>query len=305
MAAKPTMPENKNTEIQHILHRAAEGEASAREKINGLAHPFIQFQTDTFCRRFCQGRHRHARCTLSPPQGSSTQHLNNSDPLCDHANASYAWMLEELTHARRLKKIEATSEGQVAAYFKTIVNSLPFYERWKNWRFERRINVPTYIVEIDPQAKQIFLQLHGGCNTALTAQNLGLSENHVRDIADKILITLTQRKRLHLLNPDRTESLQQSSSDEHEDTEIGDERYAPEHAAFSQQLTAAWRKLNELEQFVVEALVIEKQDANAVLHALSSMDMPLKAGQAAKENNRQQLYYFKRVTLEKLQKMLA
>ncbi len=299
------MPETLKHNIQQTLHRAADGEAAAREKVNALAHPFIQFQTDTFCRRFCQGRHRHARCTLTPPQGASTKHLNSSDPLCDQANASYTWMLDDLTRATRLKKIEGTSEGQVASYFKTIANSLPFYERWKNWRFERRVNVPSYIVELDPQAKAIFLQLRGGCNSALTAQNLGLSENHVRDIADRIVITLTQRKRLHLLNPDTTESLQQANSDAGEEAEIGDERYAPDKAAYSAQLASVWRKLSELEQFVVEALVIENQDANAVLHALSTLNMPLKSGQAAEANNRQQLYYFKRVTLEKLQRMLS
>ncbi len=302
-------------DVQRLLKHATDGDKAARKTINTVANPFIEFQTDKFCRRFCQNSFRDARCTLTPPQGSF-RGGRSEDILCDKANASYAWMLDELTKKQRLRKIRAENTAQLGSYFKTIVNSLPFYERWKNWRFERRIHVPTYICEIDEQAKSIFLQLHSNRDTRIIAQNLGLSENTVRSTAEAILITLTQRKRLHLLSPTRTFSFSDitSTSDNDYDgdernphnqsLEVGDTQFSPENLTYSSQIKAAWNQLSELEQYIIEALVIEEQDTTVVLKALATLDISLKQNQSSQHNNRQQLYYFKRKSLEKLQGFL-
>lgn len=296
--------------IKAVVEHAVQGDPASRKHINGIAHPFIHYQTDTFCRRFCQHRYRHVKCTLSPPHGGHYSSANSPENLCDKANASYAWMLDELTNNIRLSKVEATSEAQLASYFKTIVNSLPFYERWKNWRFERRIHVPEYISEIDGLAKRIFLKLRSGDSIPLIAQSLGVSELNTQQIAERILVELTKRKRLYLINPQKTASLSEIGpvdSDDHDAQEhdIEDIQYSPERLAYSLQIRSAWNQLDELEQFVIEALVIENQDANHVLKTLDTMNIPLGKNQTARENDRQQLYYFKRKCLEKLQGFLS
>ncbi len=303
--------------LQAILNKAVEGEPAARSTVNEVARPYIQFQTDKFCRRFCQNQHLSARCTLSPPQGRPKL-SKTSDTLCDKANASYGWMLDDLTNERRLQRIRAESIAQLAAYFKTTANSLPFYERWKNWRFDRRVHVPEYISEIDEYAKTVFLQLRAGNNFAMIAQALGADEARVRAIIDKILIELTQRKRLHLLNAPKTVTFSELSPSNHhadhnntnEDSgsgiaEFEDHTLSPEKLAYSLQIRKAWDKLDDVEQYIVESLVIENQDANTVLKTLAHLEISLKKNSSHIHNDRQQLYYFKRKTLEKLQKILS
>lgn len=313
------MTSREKNNAQALLKNAASGDKAARKTLNAVANPFIEFQTDKFCRRFCHGSFKEAQCTLTPPQGSSAA-TRNSPILCDKANASYAWMLDELTNEKRLQKIRAENTAQLGSYFKTTVNSLPFYERWKNWRFDRRIHVPKYICDIDEQAKAVFLQLHSSRQShremRLIAQNLGMSENQVRPIAEAILIELTQRQRLHILSPSRTFTFSEISPGEHRDSggdtensatdfEIEDQQFAPENLVYSSQIRSAWETLSELEQYIIEALVIENQDANVVLKALLSLDISLKKNQPSENNDRQQLYYFKRKALEKLQHLLG
>ena len=66
------------------------------------------------------------------------------------------------------------------------------------------------------------------------------------------------------------------------------------------RLRQAWSKLDAVEQFVLEAMIIEEQDAEDVLEALQSLDVSIKPGVAAADTNRQQLYYFKRKALSRL-----
>ncbi len=306
---------NPQEPLQALLRKAGDGDPSSRNTINEVARPYIQFQTDRFCRRFCQNQHLSARCTLSPPQGKPKS-SRASDTLCDKANASYGWMLDDLTNENRLQRIRAESISQLAAYFKTTANSLPFYERWKNWRFDRRVHVPEYIAEIDEYAKVVFLQLRSGNNFEMIAQAVGADESHVRSVVDKILIELTQRKRLHLLNTPKTMTFselnasgnyteQHSTEDDNGSAEFEDHSLSPETLAYSMQIRKAWDQLDDIEQYIVESLVIENQDANTVLKTLAYLEIPLKKSNSHLQNDRQQLYYFKRKTLEKLQKILS
>lgn len=70
-------------------------------------------------------------------------------------------------------------------------------------------------------------------------------------------------------------------------------------------LSKAWKKLNPVEQFVIEALVIEEQDAEIVLNSLKKLDISFKKGISAADLDRQQLYYFRRKTLVKLHGLLV
>ena len=69
-------------------------------------------------------------------------------------------------------------------------------------------------------------------------------------------------------------------------------------------MRAAWQQLDAVEQYVLEALVIEQQDASDVLQALKTMRLSIKKGVPAEDTDRQQLYYFRRKTLARLGQLL-
>jgi hypothetical protein len=112
---------------------------------------------------------------------------------------------------------------------------------------------------------------------------------------------------LHLLNPDREQSLSQSShknshNDEEQamDLDIAVHDPDPAHLERGEQLHQAWQHLSAVEQFVLEAMVIDEQDANDVLEALKKLNIRIKDNVAPQDTDRQQLYYFRRKTLARL-----
>ncbi|WP_455208039.1 hypothetical protein [Kaarinaea lacus] len=299
-----------NHEVDSITlaQRAAGGNIAARNKINSLIHPVINYQTDRFCKRFCAENKFLYRCTL--PSGWNTA---PQDALfCEWGNASYAWMLNDLTNEKRLRQFEGKQGARLQDYLYRIANSLPFYERWKDWRFGRRINVPDYIKEIDPNAAKVFFALRRGDPAALIAQDLQLTEPKADEIAQKIIVTLTRRNRLYLLSPEREHSLSENqqlgddtTTEQGVDTDIPDYDPDPELIERNQLLHNAWQKLTTVEQFVMEALVIDEQDANDVLSALRKLNIPIKDNVPADQTDRQQLYYFRRKTLAKLAQLIG
>ena len=261
--------ESDNQDALALAQSAAGGDKAARRKLNELVDPMIRFQTDCFCKRFCGENKFHYRCTLTSPWGNAPADAL----LCEWGNASYAWMLDDLTNENRLRRFEGKQGARLQDYLYRIANSLPFYERWKDWRFGRRVHVPDYIKDIAPLAAKIFFALRQGNTIAMAAQNLGITEQLTETVAQKIIVTLTKRKRLHLLNPDREQSLsslnRQQNGDADEtiiEMEIPSEDIDPELLEQNEQLKNAWQQLEPVEQFVIEATVIEDQDANDILH---------------------------------------
>lgn len=290
-----------------LAKQAAKGDKAARAEVNHLAHPIISFQTSRFCKRFCRENRFRYICTLvelvdTPPRDAV---------FCEWGNASYAWMLDDLTAANRLTQYSGKNGARLNNYFYHIANSLPFYERWKDWRFGRKVHVPTYIQELFPEAKRIFYALRAADTIPVIAQKLCRDEQQVEEMCQKIILVLTQKKRLHLLDPPRTVSL---SSANHVDSaeneaqgiqmDIPDFDETPELLENKQKLAAAWQQLTAVEQYVIEAMVLDDQDASDVLHALNTMGVSIKDGVPARETNRQQLYYFRRKTLSKLAKLM-
>ena len=290
------------TESQLALAKAAaSGEKAARQQINEYAQPMIEYHTSRFCKRFCNENQFLYRCTLKPPMGS----VRKDDALCEWGNASYGWMLNDLSHEKRLLKYQGINGASLFDYFYQIANSLPFYERWKDWRFGRKVHVPTYINSLSPMASKIFLGLRSGDNLEMIAQKLSTSVENIEALVHTIISLLTEKKRLHLLNPPSTVSL--SDTDNETDSEqivgaIFDETI--EEQEDKRRLQIAWAKLQTVEQFVLEALLIENQDAEDVLFALKKMQLSIKQGVSPEQTNRQQLYYFRRKTLDRLSALL-
>ena len=290
-----------------LAKAAAAGDSHARKKVNELAHPMIAYQTDRFCKRFCVENKYLYRCSLESPWGSAP----HDALLCEWGNASYGWMLNDLTSENRLQRFEGTDGARLQDYLYRIANSLPFYERWKDWRFSRRVRVPDYIKDIDPNAAKVFLAMRSGDNTELVAQKAGLSLDEAEQIAQKIIIVLTKKQRLHLLNPDRETTLTEPHTD---DSAASDKPLEQDIAVFDPEpemhqraitLHSAWQELSPVEQFVIEAMVIEEQDANDVLNALKKLDIQINDKVAARDTDRQQLYYFRRKTLAKLAELVG
>jgi len=286
-----------------LARRAADGHPASRSEVTRLVDPLVRARTEQFCKRFCRENRFRYLCTLASPWGSAPADA----PLCEWGNASYAWMLDDLSRPQRLRRFAARDGAGLRDYLYLIANSLPFYERWKNWRFGRRVHVPTYIAEMAPVAGRVFLALRSGDSVPLIAQQLGWAEARIDELSQRIVVELTRRGRLYLLDPPRTESLHDSATD---DDTAGRERDIPVHDPAPEDvedraaLGVAWQKLSAVEQFVLESLLIEERDANDVLQAMVQLDIRIVEDVAPEAVNRQQLYYFRRKCLAKLARLM-
>lgn len=288
------------SEQLNLAQLAAEGEPVARQRVNAMIHPVIDYQTNRFCLRFCNQNRYYYRCSLSKPVGNATPDAL----LCEWGNASYGWMLDDLTRSKRLLKYEARNQAGLFDYLYQIANSLPFYERWKDWRFGRKINVPTYIQAIAPLAKKVFYALRGGQSLDMICAQLNSTLEHIESISHQIVASLTRHNRLYLLDPKRDQSLT-STADEDDvgaaaqiDVPFNDDSIQRQDEV--SLLQGVWSQLDSIEQFVLEALIIDELDAQSVLEALKELDISIKKGVSAQDTSVQQLYYFKRKTLSKL-----
>jgi len=285
---------------QELIQRAIAGDAQARAEINRWVDPLIQFHSARMCKRFCKENRYRFRCSLAQPlPGSAADAL-----LCEWGNGSYAWMLDELTREARLSRFRGDNNAHYYDYAYCIANSLPFYERWKDWRFGRRGYVPSYISDLHPQASAIFYALKQQDELALIAQNLQLSLQSAEDLSKEIIDELIKRRRLHLLTNHSHESID-INEDDGNITQLADQTPGFDELMDSQQLQQAWQQLDAAEQFVLEALVVDEQDANDVLAALKQLDIRIHPKTPAQQTDRQQLYYFKRKTLTKLMQLLS
>lgn len=288
-----------------LAEGAAAGKSTDRETVSRLADPIVSHQTRVFCKRFCRDNRFSFACTLFEGWGSGEEDA----PLCEWGNASYAWMLEDLTRAERLNRFEGRGGARLFDYLFRIANSLPFYERWKDWRFGRRVRVPTYVQDMGPRAARLFLAMRDGRTPADLAHQLGMSAEEAEALAERIVVELTRRKRLRLLDPPATISLTdlgaRRGGDDGRDAQhdVTWDDPPPEHIEATKLLHAGWAKLTVVEQYVLEAMVIEGQDAGTVLGALKRLEIPIKEGLAPADTDRQQLYYFRRKALARLARL--
>jgi hypothetical protein len=208
-------------------------------------------------------------------------------------------------------RFEGRNGARLYDYLYTIANSLPFYERWKDWRFGRSVYVPTYIRELDPLAATVFLELRANSSIADIAHKLNRSESEVERLCHAVIVALTRRNRLYLLDPPRTVSLSEPEGDHSGATEHHHVRDIPvfdeplEDRQARQKLKMAWERLTALEQFVLEAMLIDGEDAEQVLAALRRVGVSIKKGVRPEDLNRQQLYYFRRKAFLKLSDLMA
>ena len=297
-------PSKRNKENIQLAQDAAENDVAARKKVNDLIAPIIHYQTNRFCKRFCKENRSRFKCTLKSPTGSPPADAT----LCEWGNGSYAWMLNDLSSANRLKKFQANNNATLFDYCYVIANSLPFYERWKDWRFGRKVYIPTYIQALGKNAVTVFYALRSQQSLEQISQKTSQSVNQTKKLSREIIKLLTQKNRLYLLNSLQNVSLTQDDDTKRQSTVESETATYDERIETIEEnllLSKAWKKLNPVEQFVIEALVIEEQDAEIVLNSLKKLDISFKANVTAEDLDRQQLYYFRRKTLAKLHNMLG
>ncbi len=295
-----TVEKTDNKQQIDLAQRAAQGDIEAQREVYGIADPIIDFQTNRFCKRFCHQNQFRYRCSLSKPIGS----MATDASLCEWGNASYGWMLDDLCKPQRLKKFEGRNQASLFNYLYSIANSLPFYERWKDWRFGRKQQVPLYIRDLGEQAASVFYAMRRNQELPEIAQSVSLSLAATETLISDIVLQLTRRHRLYLLDPPHEVSLSVVGADDAEETShqqdipVHDE--AIENVQQRELLRRAWANLDAVEQFVLEAMIVEEQDVGDVLKALQALDVSIKHGVDADHTNPQQLYYFKRKALSKL-----
>lgn len=304
-ASQPIKLAERNRENIELARDAARNDAPARKKVNNLIEPVIQYQTNRFCKRFCKENRYQFKCTLKSPVGSPPADAS----LCEWGNGSYAWMLSDLSSSKRLHKYQANNNATLFDYCFVIANSLPFYERWKNWRFGRNVHIPTYVQALGQTAKTVFYGLRSQQSVEQISQQTSRSSNEIVELSREIIKLLTQKNRLHLLNPPQNISLTQDNEDDSAQSTVDSETASYDEPIETVEenllLAKAWKQLNPVEQFVVEALVIEEQDAEIVLNSLKKLNISFKKGTSAADLDRQQLYYFRRKTLAKLHDLLV
>ncbi len=289
-----------------LASRAADDDPEAREVIAKIAHPLITQQTSVFCNRYCADNRYKYTCTLTGQKLDAAKERN----LCEWGNASYGWMLEDLTKKNRLLAYEGRNGASLVNYFCTIINSKMFYERWKDWRFEGNITIPRYIQGLGKSAGKIFRLLCVGDSISSIAQKLGITEAETDRLAHQILIELTKRGKLHLLSQPKSESMTlpvEAGEEQPHQTDIPGSEHDPEYDDAAEKINQCWSRLTPVEQFILEAMVIDGIDAYSVLEALEAHDLIIDGinREAQKKEQRQQLYAFRRKTLLKLAKCYA
>ena len=301
-----TFPQCDSTSAQDVIlaHGAASGSRADRANLTERVHHLISRVNDRLCKRHCQNNRYEYACTIDQGWGRpmSTHHC------CEFGNASYAWIMHDLVRPGRLANFKGRNGARLEWYFSKIVYSIPFRERWRNWRFGKQLRVPDYVNEIDPDAGKVFRWMANDEALANIAQRLGRDESTVARIRRKIGIELVKRGRLHMLIRRKMISLtgMNMQGDDGDEATLGLQAdissFDPplEKLEIAERLWKAWDKLNAAEQFVLDAMCIDSQDAKTVLNGLKRANLSIRPGLEPAATTRQQLYYFKRKCCEKL-----
>lgn len=283
-------------------HQAPASFPSDKEWV-GLASEVVRPRVVHFCKKYCFDNRRQYRCTVDPSWSVAPR----DSALCEWGNATYLWMLEELCSEKRLERVRTGAVSSVEGYWHTLVNSLPFWERFKDWRFQRRIRVPAYIKALDVDAHRIFWMLCDHDDVPNMAQRLGRNEQEVAQVARDIQRILHERGRTELLRRIEVISLTGLIDADGNETELPlpTTDVVPEDRELHAKVRAAYEKLTWQEQFIVDAMVTDGLSARAVLQALVDQNISLDGVTLPHMLNVQHVYYFLRKVLSKVAKLAA
>jgi len=281
-----------------LARNAASGDVKDREKVTRLVNELVVEKTEKYCKEFCFENRSLYACTLDASWGC--QSIDAA--LCEWGNGSIVWMLDDLTNDNRLNKFEGRSNSGLINYLSKIAGSFQFRERWKDWRFRRRIRVPDYIKVLDNDACKVFWKLCDQDSVPNIAQVLGRELAEIEVVVKQIFAELHARKKLHKLNLAQLVSLTGLGVGDDPDMQfdLPAGGAGGEDQLFQDQIKAAFSRLSWKEQFILEVMVIDQLDVASVLTALSEQGISIKKGVPPEETSANQVYYFRNKALSKL-----
>ena len=278
-------------------------EAQLRGRVLCCVEHLIDKRVSQLCKEHCQQHRYEYYCTVDAKWGVS----NNEAALCEWGNATYAWTMEDLLKYNRIKAFAGQSNESVIKYFSKIIHSHVFKERFKDWRFGRRIRVPEYIKGIDKDAQRIYWRLRDNDEPENIAQQLGRTSGEVALVVAQINKELHKRNKLHLLHGHTTISIDTGCNDEtsSEDStdlmSLGLDRFEIQQA--KDDVFNAYRQLTWKEQYLIDAMIVDGLKAASVLQALRAMGISLSDNDSVEAMSEQKIYYFLRKTVLKLKKL--
>jgi len=276
---------------REIAHNALDGDNDALAYVRSIVTPIIEKRNHQLCKKFCSNLHRVLRCTVDEYWGSS----NTTDPLCEWGNAGYEWMLSYLMHENRLRNFVSKQGNKLVNYLTVIAYSIPFLEKWKNFRFDRRIRVPVYVQVLDKDAGRMFYYLYDGDDVANIAQRLNRPMEDMLRLKHAMEAELARRHKLHLLFPTQVVSLQDEEKNE---KDLEDFSLAPDSHLEKFQLHLALNKLPLVERFVLRAMDMDDIEAKDALYALQREKLNRHDGKTI--NKVDQIYYIRNKARKKL-----
>lgn len=298
------MDDLKLSHAQTAADDSSETHCEIRGRVFALLENLLLKRSENLCKEYCYQKRYEFICTVDARWGSQS----DAAVLCEWGNATYVWILDDLFKKNRLRLLSSQSDDAIVRYFSKVLHSHIFKERFKDWRFQRRVRVPEYIKKLDPDAQKIYWRL---CDRDLDqniAQMLGRPLKQVQRIVRKINQELHKRNKLHLLNLNSVLSLsgilkEQDNEQSGYQWELSVRDLEPEEKERRERVVQAYGRLNWKEQYIVDAMVIEGLKAKSVLAALMSMGLTLDENIPINSWNEQKLYYFLRKTLSKLEKL--
>jgi hypothetical protein len=228
------------------------------------ALPAISSATERLCKHYCGANRYTYVCTLDTHWASQ----GSDRALCDLGNATFAWIYDDLLGGSKWTKFSYSGDADVGAYMAKALASRMFYERFKNWRFGRRIRVPDFIKIIDPIAHRVFWRMVQQESVPIIAQRLGHAEHAIESIAHRINAVLTERHRTHLLQRLTTITLPGEDDTDSPRPEFADSSSAPDAALESARARRAFDKLSWQEQWLIDSMDVEGLSAAALRKAL-------------------------------------
>lgn len=286
-----------------LARLAASGDPASKREVARIVDPIARSRAATCCRRFCGSNRQQYYCTVDSRRG-----LQSRDALrCEWGSLSYFFFFDALASPRALLGYEGRNGARLEDYLRASSRSVGLWERWKDKRFNRRIHVPQAVEAISPNARRVYLLLRDGDVIPNIAQRLNRPETEIEIIARKIKRVLVKERRSFLLM-DQSDISLSNAGGESSDTDAADweppsnDPPAEEHEIIG-RIERCLPLMSWLDQYIIQAMVIEGLPAEAVLQTLREQDVEIKPGQPVATTTINQVYYLRDKALARLRRI--
>ena len=262
-------------------------------------YAFVEARNRSLCKKYCANNRYEFLCTVD----AKWSRVSGEAVTCEWGNGSFEWMSQDLLKPSRIERLSQNTNTNWDAYFKTVLYSPQFLERWRDWRLGKRVKVPEYIRMIDRDAAKLFLWMRDNDDVPNMSQRLNRNEDEIQLVKSQIILELTKRGKLHTLVPIITISISSRQNIEGESDDIATHDLSAEDIEQREMLKKGWEQLSAEERFVLEAMKLDDRNAKEILESLRFLNISIKKGVPPEKTTEQQLYYFFRKSWTKLSEM--